>query len=238
MIVKELVEDLLSRELPKVVEIRVGLFYTGVLLEDGRAGIASTLKEITTPRRDHFDLKSLGTEKLLEGLISPDPLLSTIGMATLNALTPTPQEYQKGDILDFLELLPSDRVALVGYFEPLTRRLKDRVKELYVLERDVKVEGLFPDWAAFEILPKSDVVIITGTTLINKTIDNLLEFTKGAKKVALLGPSTPMTRRLLRWVDIASGIRILDPKAVMDIISQGGGTKAILSVAEKVNLLK
>ncbi len=43
-----------------------------------------------------------------------------------------------------------------------------------------------------ELLPSCDVVLLSGTTTINGTIDSLLEFCSGAREIVMVGPSTPM----------------------------------------------
>ena len=51
---------------------------------------------------------------------------------------------------------------------------------------------LYPDWAEYRLLPECDVVILTGTSVINGTIDQLLSWCSGAREVSVTGPSTPM----------------------------------------------
>ena len=97
---------------------------------------------------------------------------------------------------------------------------------------------VYPDWAEPLLLPGCDVVIISGTTFVNKTIDFVLENTNNARKVAVAGPTTPLSGSLLGKIDILSGIRVTDPDRLLVLVSQGGGTKAIMGVARKVNLLK
>lgn len=238
MILKDLVEEIKRTPLPLVKDIRVGLFYTGVLLDNGNAGVAGTLRDVTTPKRDPLDLRNLETKKILEGALSPNPLLSTIGMATLNALYQPPKSSIPGDILDFLDLTPQDKVGMVGYFGPVIERIENRVDTLYIFERTIKVEGLLPDWSAPLTLPQCDVVIITGTAFINKTIDTILEAGKNARTIAILGPSTPMSEMLLERVHLLSGVKIEAPRKMLNIVSQGGGTRALMSASKKVNLVR
>ena len=240
MILAELVNEVRSSgKLPPIEDIRAGLFYTAVKLEDGRAGVAATPRVLVTPRpRDAKDLRDLGTEKVLELALSPDPLLSAIGVATLNAFLPGSAEAIEGDLLDHLGVREDDRVGMVGYFAPFAEKLKGHVRELYIFERSERVEHVYPDWAEPLLLPGCDVVIISGTTFVNKTIDFVLKHTTNARKVAIAGPTTPLSVSLLGKIDILSGIRVTDPDRLLVLVSQGGGTKAIMSVARKVNLLK
>jgi len=239
MILAELVKEIKVGKLPTIEDIRAGLFYTAVKLEDGRAGVAATPRALVTPRpREAEDLRALGTENVLELALSPDPLLSAVGVATLNALLSDSTDTVEGDLLDHLGIDEDDRVGMVGYFGPFVERLKGRVRELFIFERSERVEHVYPDWAEPLLLPHCDVVIISGTTFVNKTIDYVLEHVKNARKVAVAGPTTPLSDRLLGKIDILAGIRVTDPDRLLVVVSQGGGTRAIMSVASKVNLLK
>ena len=42
------------------------------------------------------------------------------------------------------------------------------------------------------LLPKCDIVILSGSTTINGTIDELLEMCSNAREIIMVGPSTPM----------------------------------------------
>ena len=80
------------------------------------------------------------------------------------------------------------RVALIGHFSQGIRALGDST-ELTVLER-VPRGGDLPDSACEFVLPRMDVVFITGMTVANKTLPRLLELSSDAR-VILTGPSVP-----------------------------------------------
>ncbi len=68
--------------------------------------------------------------------------------------------------------------------------------------------------AAADILPQADVVAITGTTLINHTIDELLAFCSTQALIGLLGPSTPLSSLLFDYgIDVLCGasVEIINP---------------------------
>ena len=107
-----------------------------------------------------------------------------IGVATLNALSQTiieknPDNYiiQNGDVINYIKITKKDTVAMVGYMQPQVPLIEARAKKLYVIERTPtrrEEEGVLPDTASDEILPKADVILITGTAIANGTIDHLL----------------------------------------------------------------
>ena len=84
----------------------------------------------------------------------------------------------------------------------------------------------------------ADVVILSATTLINRTLDDLLSLCRNAHEVAILGPSTPLLPRLFvdRGVTLLSGVQVVEPERVLRIVSEGGGTRQFGRAVKKVTL--
>jgi len=75
--------------------------------------------------------------------------------------------------------------------------------------------------AAEEVIPKSDLVIINSTTLINKSLQRLLELSRG-KICIVLGPCTPMSDVLFDFgATVIAGIRVVDPEKLLSSLAQG-----------------
>jgi hypothetical protein len=111
------------------------------------------------------------------------------------------------------------KVAVVGHFRNLQR--VEAVCDLSILER-LPQPGDFPDPACEWILPERDFVVITATTLINKTLPRLLELSRNAR-VVLAGPSTPLTSRLFEFgIDMLGGLLVEDESRVWTVIQEGG----------------
>ncbi len=227
-----LVEELLAaaeahlRDLV-VDRVVIGLAYTAVLLSDRRAGVAATLLEGTGcrvhPRAG--ELAGRPARALAQGLLSPDPLEASLGLAVVNAVLgedagPSP------DPVEAMGVKEGDVVGVVGYIGPLVGSLRKVAREVLVFERNRSRPGTLPDWAVETELPRCDVVYITGTAFANKTIGRLLGLCRG--RLAVVGPSTPMRAGLLeRGIDYLFGARVRDPEAVLRAVSEGGGTKAL-----------
>ena len=150
-----------------------------------------------------------------------------------------PNRYalEERNLIDMLEVGHGDTVALVGLIKPFIPVFKSKAKRLYILERGFQREkGILPDTACEEIVPKADVVIMTGSSLANGTIDRLLELAEDARTVALVGSTASCVPDLLfkRGVDFIGGIRILDPDRAMQIIGEGGGTPQLKQAAKFV----
>ena len=94
----------------------------------------------------------------------------------------------------------------------------------------------FPDTAAEAIIPQGDIVFLTGATLCNGTADRILELSKNAREVVMLGASAGIFPPALfqRGVTAVGSLEILDPGKVMRAISEGGGGFAVLKSARYV----
>ena len=172
---------------------------------------------------------------------------SVIGIATVNALSSIAiarnhEAYiiNKGNVFDYISLEKEDIVVFVGKIGPLIRRIKGKVEKIYVVERDLTrcETGVLPDTACEEVRPQANVAILTGTTLVNGTIDRLLELLKGAREIAVVGASAsvfldPLFRH---GVTIVGGIEVLDPDKLLQIVAEGGGTPQLKAAVEFISL--
>jgi uncharacterized protein (DUF4213/DUF364 family) len=108
---------------------------------------------------------------------------------------------------------------VVGHF-PFVEALRRRARHLTVLELSPR-EGDLPAAAAADEIPAADLVAITGTSLVNHTLDALLELARG-KPVLLLGPSTPLSPLLFeRGIWALCGSLAADPVAVLAWVRAG-----------------
>lgn len=74
------------------------------------------------------------------------------------------------------------------------------------------------------VLPDSDIIIITGLTLLNNTIDNLLSFIPANKQVVVVGPTAGLIPDILfkHNVSIIGSTKITDPERMFTVVSEGG----------------
>ncbi len=122
--------------------------------------------------------------------------------------------------------------ALVGHF-PFIPRLREQVGQLWVIEQR-PADGEHPAEAATDLIPQADVVALTGSALINHTLDGLLALCRPDALVMVLGPSTPLSPVLFdHGAALISGTRVVDEAAVLRTVGQG----ATFQQVEGVKLL-
>lgn len=245
MIAEELRTHVIStKPEQRLADVRIGLGYTAVMLDDGSAGVAYTFHEESAAGCSVFlgqrPLAGATTTRMLEYLGSRDKVECGVGLAVANALVNRPQPAHKaGDILELLPTLPDDRVGMVGYFGPLVAPLEARVGELLIFERNAaRSERVLPAEDALDLLPSCSVAVITSTALIVGELDRLLEAAAGCREVTLVGASTPLAPEVFtaRGVTLLSGVVVTDAPGILQIVSEGGGMGFFGERVRKVNL--
>ena len=227
----------------QVSDVRIGLGYTAVMLNDGRTGVAYTFRREAQGGCSVFHglrpISGRPAVDLLPLLESSDPIESAVGLACANALANQHDAtHQRGDILKQLDLRPGDQVAMVGYFAPLIAPLQQRSPSLTVFDKVKAPQGfLRPAEEAEDHLPCCQVALITATSIINHTIDGLLDAARGCRVVAVLGASTPMLPEVFSStaVSVLSGIVVEQASEVLRIVSEGGGMRQFKGSICKVN---
>jgi hypothetical protein len=200
MILDEL-REIISEKLREDFRIAgacVSLCYTGVMLESGHVGLCYTpiediARDQLTGRRNLHGSK---VSEVLQTANSFNMIERATGIATLNALSQYLMEregYEREigiDIFDAIEVEKEDRIAVVGYMEPLVEKLRTKTDRVQVFERNLQLRGdALPDTFVDQILPKANIVILSGSSLVNGTVDRLLELSKNARVVVIAGPT-------------------------------------------------
>ncbi len=216
----------------KIADVRIGLGYTCVSLDNGNAGLAWTaLNDSGSCTHETRAGKLAGSPacELLE-MLSNDlkPLSRTIGLATANALVaglPRPQAAGK-DALDLVDIQSSDRVVMVGFFGPVVPKLRQTGCKLDILELNENRPGIISPEDGREALAACSVAIITATSIVTGTFDDLMAGLVKPRAVIVLGPSTIMYPPVFSGMLVThlAGAWVKDAAAVGKIVSEGGGT--------------
>ena len=207
-----------------VKEVRIGPFWTGVWSKYG--GLASTTfthkPEMPPPIREAGNLTRKSILELCDYANSDCLLQASVGMAAINSALEV--DLNKCQNINAAEVLyekgEDKKVVVVGHF-PFVNKLRKLTKKLWVVERKPQ-SGDIPASEAKRVIPQADVIAITGTALINGTMGELLSWCPKKSIVMVLGATTPLSPVWFDYgVDLVSGTRVIDPKLILRLVSEG-----------------
>jgi len=219
-----------------VEDVRIGASYVAVVLTGGRIGLAARLKEsagtqLEIPRSAICGKRA---ETLLEDFVYGSGAVErALGLAAANALIHLPAPAGEEDTISLMALRAGERVAMVGLFRPIVPRIESTGVRLSVIERDTSAQE------RRQALGACDVAIVTATTLLNGTLEEVLNELGRPRHVALIGPSTPLCEEIFRGTPVThlGGSAIVDGAAVLQVISRGGGTPDMRPFLRFVNIM-
>ena len=228
----------------QIKDARIGVFLTGVILSDGSCGAASTnvnahshcyKKDRDFGEFSPSKIKGRKVTDLFE-TTSNIKITESLKVAVLNAVSAkiiSNSNYNvlyNTDPIDLLDLTPPKTITVVGAFQSYIKKISSTKNTLHVLELDPN--ALNDDQKKYykpadeypKVLPASDIVIITGLTLVNNTLDSLLEYTPPKAEVILTGPSSSIIPDILfgKKVNIIGSTRITNNELLFDIVSEAG----------------
>lgn len=224
-----------------VQDIRQGVFQTAVLTRN--CGLAATLprdalKQASLLIQEAGFLRDKTPLELVRLAYSERLLEASIGMATVNSLIEIDDtqcmELNAADLI--MEKGAGKGVVIVGHF-PFVPKVRKKAQKVWVIEKNPR-EKDFKESDADRLIPKADVVAITGTALTNHTIEYLLSLCSPDAFVILLGATAPLSKALFDYrVDAVSGTKVVNPRLVLQCVSQGANFKQIKGV-RRLTLLK
>jgi len=265
-IAKELIEiiqksQIISRLKITPKDVRIGVFYTGVVLSTGHAGMSYTpvqeIPEAVCCPRSHAKMPQAGNllnfsvYDLMEYALDDNVLKAAVGIATINALSAIllqddhcpykPSAF--GNALDLIQITGEDTVVMVGAFPPFIKRIQEITKKLFVIEKNPQAVGkgdavqIEPEARLQELIPQGNILIITGVTLVNHTLEPILKLARNARDIVVVGPTASVYPEPLfkRGVTVLGGVRVTDaPKMIHLIGEAGSGYDFFEKCAEKI----
>ena len=186
--------DILQAGLPQdltVAELIHGVSWTAAVLSDGRCGVAMYTTGETVPRM-FGGLIGLPLNQAGQAMLSWNMEEASEAFAAVNAFYNHPGcgfVKPEARTLDGIEMR-GRTVGMVGMMighSNMTQEDFVPAKKLYIMDREEKA-GALPDSACEFYLPLCDLVIITGSAAINKTLPRLLVLSRNAE-VVLTGPT-------------------------------------------------
>ncbi len=225
-----------------IEKIICGATFTAVQLSNGYCGLAKT--ECNEPamhghrRKESLYLPgNIKGNKVLDFLKyhSNENYLDIIKLATINALSAeimAKANYHIIENKDPLELvdITNKRIAMVGAFCSYIRKLSQMPCTLKVLELNANafekeyIHLYIPAERFNEIFSNADIVIITGSTLANHTMEQLLSEVPKNATVIVVGPTSGILPEFLfeQQVSIIGATQVIDADKLFSVIAEGG----------------
>jgi uncharacterized protein (DUF4213/DUF364 family) len=232
-IINALLESLGAAGDIPVQDVCTGAYWTTVTTR--HTGLAATYRDLDPQHSDHGagpvpdagDLIAKSAARLAEYARSENTVAAAIGVATINSLLEIDESAcTEASAYDLLAAKGKGRdIAIVGHF-PFIPKLREVARKVWVIEKRLR-PGDLPAEEAANILPRCDVVCLTGTALVNHTLEELLGFCKDAY-VVLTGPSSPLTPVLFDFgVAAICGSRVTDAAQVRRYITQAASFRQL-----------
>ena len=227
----------------------VGVFFSGVKLSNGSGGISYTpIKDIpqavccpSSAGRifDPIKIYGMPAAEVLTGLTSSEPVKAAVAIAVLNALSASCWEHGftddyhiqlDRDAVDAVRMPAGSSVAVIGAFVPVLRKLKARGGRWWVIEQDPRtlkgdeVQHFVPADRCEETIAAADVLIVTGVTLVNHTLEGILKAARPGAEIAVIGPTASLLPDALfaRGVRVVGGVWVQKADSVLDVLAAGG----------------
>jgi uncharacterized protein len=267
MIIKECIEIIVNKYATLLQEVVIknlviGRHFTAVELSDGSCGLANSGTPVRTVKQhsgkrfsgDFAPGNYCGREVLdLLQFKDDDRIPLSVTLAVMNAissglpLSKSVNILRNTDPVDVLNINQQSNVTVVGAFDSYIRKVMPVARTLHVVE--LHKEALAPEYQnlfvpyehASEVLSDSDIVLITGSTLVNETFTTLMAMIGSETFVAVTGPSSNLLPEVLfgKGVSCIGATRITNAEMMFRIIAEGGsGYHLFGRCAEKICLLK
>jgi len=247
----QLVRQKLGSDFEKltVERIAVGLFFTWAKLSNGAGGVSYTpVKDIpqavccpSSAGRifDPVKINGMKAADVLAALSSDEPIKAAIAIATLNALSAICWErglndnyriQMNTDAVDVVRMPAESSVAVIGAFVPILRKLKTRGGRWWVIEQDPQtlksdeMDHFIPADRSDETIAAADVLIITGVTLVNHTLEPILKAARPGAEIAVVGPTASMLPEALfeSGARVVGGVWVKKSDELLNVLAAGG----------------
>jgi len=244
-----------------IEKVVIGIHFTAVQLSGGLVGIAKTEVDSnccnSSKSKRNFGAFSPGKiqgQKILDlfELEGKSDILDNVRLAVLNAVSSEIISHAKYNVIedkdpiDLVDLNQEKTICIVGAFQSYMNKIAATKNKLFVLElnenafNEDQKQFYVPAEQYEKTFAKSDIIIITGATLANNTLDKLLECIPEHAQTILVGPSSSIVPDILfkHNVNIIGSTKILDTEKMFTIISEGGtGYHLFNSCAKKICLV-
>ncbi len=160
--------------------------------------------------------------------------------AYFNAKLNNKEELAGKDLLKIVDFQKFKNIVMIGNFHPIVAKFNKMGIKSTIFDLKDDSSYLTPMSKQKEFLRNADSVILTATTLYNKTFMPIIESTPENCEIFLLGPSTPMYPEMLEYRNISHLFGTSFPPNcinLINIIQEGKGPRIFLKYGRKTMLL-
>ena len=239
-------------------QVVIGIYFTAVKLSSGYSGLAYTnldsLDCCAYNRSKGFGDFTPGNfkgRKVVELFThyNQSCLIKTVELAVMNAISAemiAESNYKITENLDPIELVDlqgKKRVCVVGAFLSYIKKIAETDCILQIVELNEAVvpeeykQYLVPSHLSEKAISNSEIIIITGASLANNTLDRLLELISSGSQVIVVGPTSSLIPDVLfaRGVNVLGATRITDSDYMLEMVAEGAsGFQLFKSCATKI----
>jgi uncharacterized protein (DUF4213/DUF364 family) len=169
--------------------------------------------------------------ELAKNFGSSDLFERTLGLGAINAISQfvfRKSDFQfdfTTDSLGLLQLNNDDKIGMVGFFPPLVKQIERKSIPLIVIEKKEHLVRKTENWEVTldsDRLKECNKVLITSTTVLNNTVDDILIKCSEAERISLIGPTAGFLPDPLfnRNVQVVGSTYIHNSKLFMELVSK------------------
>jgi len=212
-------------DLKNVKEFITGERYVAVLFQNGNIGVCATLRQHVDNRiPEKIELENTEHRIFLN--------------AYYNALLNYNQEYvEDKDIFEAVDFRKFTNIVMVGNFKPVVKRFQEAHIPLFIFDKKEDEDILLEMKDQTKYIQKADAIILTATSMFNKSFVDLIENTNENASIYILGPSAIMhsDMKAYRNVKLIFGsVFEKNDSRVLDVIKANLGTRHFSPFSRKV----
>jgi len=227
-----------------VTVLSLGLGYTAVTTSDGGIGLSYTYfgdKKSCMGLNKHVDYEGRPADELLEKIKSGNSVERSMALALINALNygtaqSLPEDDSNQIMFEKFMIAKNRRVAMVGYFPPFVSIFEQKGVSLEILDAS---RGLGNKKTFYDKLKNwAQVLLLTSTSILNNSTEEILAHAGEKLKTVMLGPSTPLVAQAFAHlpVHMLAGTVPVDQEKTLKAIRHGMGTPVLHKHSRKVFL--
>jgi uncharacterized protein (DUF4213/DUF364 family) len=226
----------------RVEILSLGLGYTAVTTSNGGVGLSYTYfgdKKSCMVLNKHIDYEGRSADHLLKKIKSDNTIERSMALALINALNykialNLPADEDNNIMSEKLKIGKGRKVAMVGFFGPMVKNFEKTgvLLEILDISRGLGKKKEFYD----KLMNWAQVLLLTSTSILNNSTEEILAHTGKKIKTVMLGPSTPMVTQAFEHlpVHMLAGTVPVDKEKTLKAIRHGMGTPVLHKFSRKV----